>query len=131
MELFYVESGVVEYYIPKGKAVFPAGSGGLVNSNVLHMTKSKDMNGFMRKRKMYLSVEDIAELFGLSVSFAFLTSGSVNVQLVLREVRVEGCLGRVDFRACFQGCVIVVHHVEDIYLFMWLRKWCMFMERRV
>ena len=42
VELFYVESGVVEYYIPKGKAVFPAGSGGLVNSNVLHMTKSKD-----------------------------------------------------------------------------------------
>ena len=25
----------------------------------------------MRKRKMYLSVEDIAELFGLSVSFAY------------------------------------------------------------
>ena len=28
VELFYVESGVVEYYIPKGKVVFPAGSGG-------------------------------------------------------------------------------------------------------
>ena len=42
VELFYVESGVVEYYIPKGKVVFPAGSGGMVNSNVLHMTKSKD-----------------------------------------------------------------------------------------
>ena len=40
VELFYVESGVVEYHIPKGTFVFPAGHGGLLNSNVLHMTQS-------------------------------------------------------------------------------------------
>lgn len=39
VELFYMESGVLEYYTPNGKLLFPAGSGGLVNSNVLHMTK--------------------------------------------------------------------------------------------
>lgn len=39
IELFYMESGAVEYYTPKEKMVFPAGSGGMVNSNVLHMTK--------------------------------------------------------------------------------------------
>lgn len=39
VELFYVESGTLEYYTPKGKWVFPAGSGGMLNSNVLHMTK--------------------------------------------------------------------------------------------
>jgi AraC-like DNA-binding protein len=39
VELFYMESGVLEYYTPKGKMVFPAGSGGMVNSNVLHMTR--------------------------------------------------------------------------------------------
>ncbi len=39
IELFYMESGVVEYYTPKEKIVFPAGSGGMINSNVLHMTK--------------------------------------------------------------------------------------------
>lgn len=39
IELFYMESGELEYYTPKGKMVFPAGSGGMVNSNVLHMTK--------------------------------------------------------------------------------------------
>ncbi len=33
--------------------------------------RKRERNGFMRKRKMYLSVEDIAELFGLSVSFAY------------------------------------------------------------
>ncbi len=39
VELFYIENGALEYYTPGGKVVFPAGSGGLVNSNVLHMTK--------------------------------------------------------------------------------------------
>lgn len=39
IELFYIENGGLEYYTPKGKIAFPAGSGGLVNSNVLHMTK--------------------------------------------------------------------------------------------
>ncbi|MBE5967317.1 MAG: helix-turn-helix transcriptional regulator [Lachnospiraceae bacterium] len=38
-ELFYIQSGTLEYYTPKGKMVFPAGSGGMVNSNVLHMTR--------------------------------------------------------------------------------------------
>lgn len=36
VELFYVESGCLEYITPKGKWKFPAGSGGFVNSNILH-----------------------------------------------------------------------------------------------
>lgn len=40
VELFYIESGELEYSTPGGKTVFPAGSGGMVNSNVLHMTKA-------------------------------------------------------------------------------------------
>lgn len=39
VELFYVESGTLEYTTPGGKQVFPAGSGGFVNSNVLHSTR--------------------------------------------------------------------------------------------
>jgi hypothetical protein len=35
----------------------------------------------MRKRKMYLSVEDIAELFGLSVSFAYRVLERMNADL--------------------------------------------------
>ena len=42
VELFYIKSGILEYYTPKEKIVFPAGSGGIVNSNVLHMTKTKE-----------------------------------------------------------------------------------------
>lgn len=44
IELFYMESGEMEYYTPKGHFVFPAGSGGMVNSNVLHMTKPMPSN---------------------------------------------------------------------------------------
>lgn len=39
VELFYIESGCLEYTTPNGKWVFPAGSGGLLNSNVLHTSK--------------------------------------------------------------------------------------------
>lgn len=38
-ELFYVESGAVEYHTPHVQRLFRAGSGGLVNSNVLHSTR--------------------------------------------------------------------------------------------
>lgn len=38
-ELFYVESGLVEYGTPHTQRRFRAGSGGLVNSNVLHHTQ--------------------------------------------------------------------------------------------
>ena len=39
VELFYMESGTLEYTTPNGKWVFPAGSGGFVNSNILHTSK--------------------------------------------------------------------------------------------
>lgn len=47
VELFCVKSGTLEYTTPKGKWTFPAGSGGMVNSGVLHRTSfpaSKDGN---------------------------------------------------------------------------------------
>lgn len=40
VELFYIKSGALEYETPAGKIVFPAGSGGMVNANVLHMTRA-------------------------------------------------------------------------------------------
>lgn len=38
IELFYIETGILEYHTPNETLVFPAGSGGFVNSNVLHKT---------------------------------------------------------------------------------------------
>lgn len=39
VELFYMKSGCLEYTTPHGKWVFPEGSGGFVNANVLHTSK--------------------------------------------------------------------------------------------
>ena len=39
VELFYMESGTLEYTTPNGRWVFPTGSGGFVNSNILHTSK--------------------------------------------------------------------------------------------
>lgn len=44
MEIFYVEHGAVQYYTPHGEYVFPEGSGGMLNTNVLHRTKPVDNN---------------------------------------------------------------------------------------
>ncbi|MDO4285313.1 MAG: AraC family transcriptional regulator [Eubacteriales bacterium] len=45
VELFYMESGELEYSTPGGTIRFPAGSGGMVNSEVLHMTKTLSRTG--------------------------------------------------------------------------------------
>lgn len=39
IELFYMESGELTYYTPHKKLIFPAGSAGMVNANVLHRTE--------------------------------------------------------------------------------------------
>lgn len=39
VELFYLEGGCLEYSTPNGHHIFQAGSGGLINSNVLHTSK--------------------------------------------------------------------------------------------
>ena len=44
VEVFYVEQGNLEYRTPNGHYIFPQGSGGMVNSNVLHTTKPKEDN---------------------------------------------------------------------------------------
>lgn len=41
IELFFIETGELEYHTPRGKHLFPEGTGGMVNSNILHMTKPK------------------------------------------------------------------------------------------
>ena len=45
VELFYVEHGALLYQTPGGTRLFRAGSGGLVNSNVLHQTQMVEAEG--------------------------------------------------------------------------------------
>lgn len=61
VELFYMESGELEYYTPGGKILFPAGSGGMVNSNILHMTKT---NTRSEKNIQLLHIFDVSLLAG-------------------------------------------------------------------
>ncbi len=39
IELFYIENGELKYHTPSRTITFSAGSAGMVNSNVLHMTE--------------------------------------------------------------------------------------------
>ena len=61
VELFYMESGSIEYDTPGGKLLFPAGSGGIVNSNVLHMTKAISQK---KKNIQLLHIFDVSLLAG-------------------------------------------------------------------
>lgn len=45
VELFYIAEGTVHYTTSGGKWVFPAGSGGFINSNVLHTTQAVPADG--------------------------------------------------------------------------------------
>ena len=42
VELFFVERSLLEYETSRGRMVFPAGSGGLVNTGVLHTTRLQE-----------------------------------------------------------------------------------------
>lgn len=55
MELFYMESGEIRYETPGGIRNFPEGSGGMVNSNVLHMTIPQSRS---RKNVQFLHLFD-------------------------------------------------------------------------
>lgn len=39
IEIFYMESGGITYYLPGGSEDFPEGTAGIINSNVLHKTR--------------------------------------------------------------------------------------------
>ena len=56
--------------------------------------RRKEWNGSMRKRKMYLSVEDVAEVFDISVSFAYRVVERMNADLASQNYYV--ILGRVN-----------------------------------
>ena len=65
VELFYMESGSLEYDTPGRKILFPAGSGGMVNSNVLHMTKAMSQT---EKNIQLLHIFDVSLLAGVQGS---------------------------------------------------------------
>ena len=58
--------------------------------------RRREWNGSMRKRKMYLSVEDVAEVFDILVSFAYRVVEWMNADLANKNYYM--ILGRVPTR---------------------------------
>ena len=71
MELFYVEKGAIIYHTPGGQRLFRAGSGGMVNSNVLHRTQSLE-NGTTQRLHLF-EPELLAGIPGGTVQQRYLT----------------------------------------------------------
>ncbi|MBM6801943.1 helix-turn-helix transcriptional regulator [Mediterraneibacter glycyrrhizinilyticus] len=83
VELFYMESGEIRYHTPGGTEVFPAGTGGMVNSNVLHMT---EMLSRTEENVQYLHIFDpvlIAGAYGNLIEKKYVTPLAAASQLEL------------------------------------------------
>ena len=72
--------------------------------------RRREWNGSMRKRKMYLSVEDVAEVFDILVSFAYRVVERMNADLASKNYYV--ILGRVPTRYV-EDKIYGLEHVEQ------------------
>lgn len=72
--------------------------------------RRREWNGSMRKRKMYMSVEDVAEVFDISVSFAYRVVERMNADLASKNYYV--ILGRVPTRYV-EDKIYGLEHVEQ------------------
>ena len=72
--------------------------------------RKKERNGFGRKRKRDLSVEEISELLGLSVSFAYRVVEKMNADLASKNYYV--ILGRIPTRYV-EDKIYGLEHVEQ------------------
>lgn len=78
--------------------------------DVCQIHRRRKWNGSMRKRKMYLSVEDVAEVFDISVSFAYRVVERMNADLASKNYYV--ILGRVPARYV-EDKIYGLEHVEQ------------------
>ena len=72
--------------------------------------RRREWNGTMRKRKMYLSMEDVAEVFDILVSFAYRVVERMNADLASKNYYV--ILGRVPTRYV-EDKIYGLEHVEQ------------------
>lgn len=81
LELFYMEKGDLEYTVPGGKYVFPEGSMGLVNSNVLHTTKPVNDTGETIQRLHIFDASLISGPAGSRITREYITPVITNPSL--------------------------------------------------
>jgi AraC-like DNA-binding protein len=54
IEIFYMREGRLEYALPGGNAVFEAGDGGFLNSNVLHLSSCRQEDACRQEEQQFL-----------------------------------------------------------------------------
>lgn len=72
VELFYMKSGTLEYKTPGGTWVFPAGSGGYVNVNVLHSSRIVSSNGETVQLLHLFSPDFLSDGYGKRIDSTFI-----------------------------------------------------------
>lgn len=95
VELFYVESGYFEFTTIHGTQVFPTGSGGFINSGVIHKIKWADIENhnilrlfkFNISSVMDMSHDDVKNLLGSSVEIIPFSSDDTHYLFVLNKMK--------------------------------------------
>lgn len=80
-----------------------------LNHDTVHFTEAIEVRSVKSTEISLHGAEDVAW-----AEACFLTGSSIDIQHILREVRVETGLCGVDFRTCFQCGSIVVHYIEEV-----------------
>lgn len=89
IELFYMESGTLEYYTPKKKLSFSAGSGGFINSNVLHMTKAVSRTEKNIQRLHIFDTALISGNYGSKIEKKYVMPITANPQIEIYAFRPD------------------------------------------
>ena len=111
VELFYMESGTLEYYTPGGVRIFPPGSGGFVNTGMLHTSKPRTETGTTVQLLHIFDASLLAGCAGSRIEQKFIapliTSPSIEILAfspekpeeaeLLRELRASFTLSEQDF----------------------------------
>lgn len=99
VELFYMESGTLEYTTASGKRIFPAGTGGFVNSNVLHTSRILPSNTATVQRLHLFEPELLSGFPGSRIDTKYihplLTSGVELIPLSPNDPREEALLQKI------------------------------------
>ena len=132
VELFYIESGALEYETPNGKISFPTGSGGMVNFNVLHKTRVLTSE---QRNIQLLHIFDPSFLAGRQGSLieqTYFVPLLANPQLEILPLRQDvpeqaRALRLIQDAFCLQKCEIGFEiKIERALLEIWLLLYKMF-----
>lgn len=100
VELFYMESGSLEYTTASGMQIFPKGTGGFVNSNVLHTSRILPSNAATVQRLHLFEPELLSGFPGSRIDAKYIhplvTSGIELISLSPENPREKALLQKIQ-----------------------------------